>query len=112
MAKIPGAPLAFVNVKKRRGPGVPFGKGASPGPGRPRGSRSKLSEAFLAAIHQDFTVHGAAAIAVARDADPLGYVRMVAGLMPTKTEVATDVCEMTDEDLLVLVRSSDGLVPH
>ena len=35
--------------------------------GRPRGSRNKLAEDFVAALYDDFRDHGAAAIAVCRD---------------------------------------------
>lgn len=52
------------------------------GPGRPKGSRNALSEAFLSALHDDFKTHDAAAIEAARAEGSLGYVRMVAGLLP------------------------------
>ena len=104
--------MAFDNAKKKRGPGVPFAKGKPPGPGRPRGSRSRLSEAFLDAIYLDFAAHGAAAITAAREGDPLGYVKMVAGLLPTKIDVANVTCEMTDEELLAVIRAADRPVHH
>lgn len=64
-----------------------FKLGNPGGPGRPRGSRNKLSEAFIEAVCADFQKHGIAAIEAARAESPLGYVRMIAGLMPLKQEV-------------------------
>jgi len=38
--------------------------------GRPRGSRNKLGEVFIAALAQDFEAHGASAIAKCREKFP------------------------------------------
>jgi hypothetical protein len=62
--------------------GKPFQPGHPGGPGRKRGSRNQLAEAFLDALHKDFLDHGEAAIEAARVESPLGYVRMIAGLLP------------------------------
>ena len=67
--------------------GRPFQPRNPGGPGRPKGSRNKLAEAFLEALHADFQAHGAAAIEAARTESPLGYVRVVASLLPQKLEV-------------------------
>lgn len=81
--------------------GKQFQPGNPGGPGRPIGSRNKLSEAFLDAMHQDFAEHGVAAIAQARLESPLGYVRMVAALLPHKLEVREDddLSTLTDAEL-------------
>ena len=80
--------------------GKPFQPGNPGGPGRPKGSRNKLSEAFLDALHQDFQAHGVNAIAQARAESPLGYVRMVAALLPQKVEVQQgDLSSLTDAEL-------------
>ncbi len=83
-----------------------FQPGNPGGPGRPKGSRNKLTESFLDALHSDFQAHGAAAIEAARVENPLGYIRVVAGLMPAKVEVAHGGVEMSDADLLAIVRSA------
>jgi hypothetical protein len=57
-----------------------FLKGMPGGPGRPMGSRNRLSEAFLADLAADWEQHGAEALERFRRDDPGGYVRMVAGL--------------------------------
>lgn len=86
--------------------GKPFQPGNPGGPGRPKGSRNKLSEAFLDALHADFGEHGADAIAQARMESPIGYVRMVAALLPHKHEVRQDddVSSMTDAELNAEIR--------
>lgn len=75
------------------------------GPGRPKGSRNRLTEAFLDTLHADFQEHGAAAIEAARIESPMGYIRVVAGLMPQKVEVAHGAAEMSDAELLAVVRN-------
>ena len=63
-----------------------------------------MSEAFLSAVCQDFEAHGMEAIEAARVSDPIGYVRVIAGLLPKKIEVASTVAEMTDEELQAIIR--------
>jgi hypothetical protein len=83
--------------KSRLQPGGPGG------PGRPKGSRNALSESFLTALHADFQAHGVEAIAAARAENPLGYVRMVASLLPQKLQVESGG-GMSDDDLLVIIQ--------
>jgi hypothetical protein len=52
------------------------------GGGRPRGSRSKLTETFLATIARDFESNGADALEALRLEDPASYLRLVASLVP------------------------------
>lgn len=87
-------------------PSSTFQPGNPGGPGRPKGSRNKLTESFLDALHSDFQAHGAEAIEAARIESPLGYIRVVAGLMPAKVEVAHGGAEMSDAELLAIVRSA------
>ena len=80
-----------------------FQAGNPGGPGRPRGSRNKLSEAFLDALYRDFQINGVAAIADARAESPLGYVRMIASLLPQKLEVERLATTVTDDELLQII---------
>ncbi len=79
-----------------------FEKGHSGGPGRPKGSRNRLSETFLSAIWDDFQQHGAAAITEARERDAVAYVRMIAGLLPKDIELTPPkkLVEWTDAEIL------------
>lgn len=58
--------------------------------GRPKGSRNKFAEEFLADFLADWTEHGAAAIAKAREADPLGYVKVGVAILPKQLDISTD----------------------
>ena len=81
-----------------------FKLGNPGGPGRPKGSRNKLSETFLDALHADFQANGAAAIEAARVESPLGYIRIVAGLLPQKVDVARGSADISDDELLAIIR--------
>jgi hypothetical protein len=74
------------------------------GPGRPKGSRNRLAESFIDALHKDFLMHGAEAIEAARAESPLGYVRMVASLLPAKVEIGPGGGSVSDDDLLAIIR--------
>ena len=57
---------------KHRGLRPPWKPGESGNPaGRPKGSRNKLSEEFVAEVYADWCEHGAAAIETVRERDPM-----------------------------------------
>lgn len=65
-----------------------FKPGQSGNPaGRPKGSRTKFGEAFLADLQADWQEHGAEVIARVRAGDPSTYLRVCAGLMPKQLEI-------------------------
>jgi hypothetical protein len=69
--------------------------------GRPRGSRNKLSEDFVAALYDDFQDHGSAAIAACRAEKPDVYVRVIAGLLPKDMTIKVqELDNLTDDQLL------------
>lgn len=82
-------------------------------PGRPRGSRNKLGERFIAAMCADFEEHGASVIEHVREEDPAVYLRVVAGLVPAHVLVhEARLDELSDEELsayLIAVRQALGL---
>jgi hypothetical protein len=56
---------------EKTGKAMPEGKRFEPGnPGRPKGSRNKLGEAFVEALHDDFETDGVAAISPCATATP------------------------------------------
>lgn len=76
--------------------------------GRQKGSRNKLSEAFLSAMLEDFNQAaetqgisaGKEAIARVRKEDPSTYLRVIGQLMPKEVHIKEDVLDAFDDDEL------------
>ena len=93
--------------QKHRGLRQPWKPGESGNPaGRPKGSRNKLSEEFVAEVYADWCEHGAAAIQTVRETRPDVYVKVVASLLPR--QVQAEVTGPTHEDRVADWRLSDG----
>ena len=73
------------------------------GGGRSKGSRNKLGEDFIKALHDDFEQHGIDAIAQVRQERPQDYIKVIAGLLPKEIRL-TDERELTDEELNKRIR--------
>ena len=71
-------------------------------PGRPKGSRNKLGEAFIEALYEDFEKHGVATIEIARRTDPVQYLKVIASIVPK--EFIHKVEDYDDLDLAELER--------
>ena len=67
---------------EQRDRGGRFVIGGKPGPGRPKGARSKLGEAFLEDLRTAWEEHGADALARCARDEPSQFCRIVAGLLP------------------------------
>jgi hypothetical protein len=76
--------------------------------GRPKGSRNKLSDAFLQALADGFEAHGKGVVAKVRTERPQDYLKIVASVMPKRMEVE-DVCpplraaDLSDDELAAIV---------
>ena len=69
-------------------------------PGRPKGSRNKLSEDFVAKLYEDFTQHGQGAIEECRAKSPETYVKVIAGLLPKEMHISASPLEdMSADDI-------------
>jgi hypothetical protein len=94
-------------VRKHRQRGlIPWKPGQSGNPkGRPQGSRNKLSEDFLADLHESWLAFGKPALMTAAWTDPVAYVRVVASLMPKELEACTTVHmeRMSDAQLKAMI---------
>ena len=74
------------------------GQSGNPG-GRPVGARSKLQGDFANALAKDFAEYGVAALESARQSDPLGYIKVVAALMPKQLEPVKALEALSDDEL-------------
>lgn len=97
---------AISNADKPRGRPFEPGNNANPN-GRPKGSRNKLSEAFTAALHDDFLANGVEAIEKVRTDDPAAYLRVIASIVPKQIEVKEGAFDgIDDEQLAALVAAA------
>ena len=78
-----------------------FVTGGKPGPGRPKGSRNKLADDFVADVYQHWQEHGKTAIARCAAEKPDVYLKVVAGLLPKDVNIkVTQLDDLSDEQLL------------
>ncbi len=86
------------------------GKSGNP-KGRPIGARSKLGEAFLQAMQEDFAEHGVAAIAKVRDEKPDQYLKIIAGILPQDLNININpMDELSDDQLIERIRALDATI--
>jgi Family of unknown function (DUF5681) len=57
--------------------------------GRPIGSRNKLNEKFILALHDDFEKHGPAVIEKVRETRPEIYLKVIASILPRELHFRT-----------------------
>jgi hypothetical protein len=98
---------------KKTGPGSPpVEYQFKPGnPGRPKGSRNKLGEAFLEDMLADWEANGPAAIREVRETKPDAYLKVVASILPRDLNVNVNQTDhMTDEQLVERIRSLDAAI--
>jgi hypothetical protein len=80
--------------------------------GRPKGARSKLSEAFLQAFAEDFERYGQEVIEKVRTERPHDYLKVIATVTPRRMEIedATmrSASELTDDELAGIIQGANG----
>ena len=77
-----------------------FLKGKKGGPGRPKGNRNRLGEAFLADMQAAWVESGASVIKKVIETRPQDFLKIVASLMPQELHVKTGpVEELTGAEL-------------
>lgn len=93
---------------KQAGPHL-FQPGKSGNPaGRPKGARSKLGEAFLQKLLEDFEQHGTIAIETTRAKKPDQYLKVIASILPKEiTGEDGEPIQFATEIRLVGVRAPD-----
>jgi hypothetical protein len=71
------------------------------GPGRPKGSRNKLSEQFLQELCADWERHGQSVLDRVREDQPAQYLRVVASVVPKEIVLPTrSLDDLSDEELM------------
>jgi hypothetical protein len=105
------AEIESASKEQAKGRGNPnWVRGVSANPaGRPKGSKNKLGEDFVAALHADFTKHGADAIVKTRVERPNEYLKIIASIMPKDVNLnVNDYDDLTDEQLIERIRSLES----
>jgi hypothetical protein len=102
-----GRPFSDANPGNRFAPG---------NPGRPKGSRNKLGENFIQALHDNFQENGPATIETVRVERPHEYLKVIASLLPKQVEIKeTAFDDISDDELAALIaaaRSALGVSPE
>lgn len=85
-----------------------FKPGQSGNPaGRVKGSRNKLGEAFIEALHDDFQAHGVKAIEEVRTDDPSTYLKVIAAIVPKELNIKHDAFDgVSDEQIAALIAAA------
>lgn len=104
-------------MEEARKTGKKTGKGKPPvehqfkpgNPGRPKGSRNKLGEDFIAALHDDFQEHGVEAIQAVRKDKPDAYLKVLAMILPKELKI-TNESDLTDEQLIERINQLDAII--
>lgn len=78
--------------------------------GRPKGTRNKLGEAFVKAMHADFEEHGPKVIETVRIEKPDQYLKVIASILPKELNVNTSALgDMSDDELAAVFASLRSL---
>ena len=83
----------------------PWQPGQSGNPaGRPKGSRNRLSERFIEAMHDDFVLYGVKVIEAVRAESPRDYLKLIAAIIPKEFHIKDQTLEdMSDDELVELL---------
>ncbi len=64
-----------------------FKDGHSGGPGRPKGARNKVTQAYLEAVAKSFAKNGPEVLEIIKEKRPDVYMKLVAALVPKDLDV-------------------------
>jgi hypothetical protein len=91
--------------------GKPFLPGRAKSGGRVKGSRNKISEAFLKDLAAEWEESGPAALKVMAKEEPGNFVKVVAALLPKEFEITDSrLTELSDEEIDGLIQQLRGKI--
>ena len=84
--------IAEATAPKQRVVGRPFAPGQSGNPaGRPKGSRNRLADAFIADLAAAWEKHGVQALETCASEEPGTFLKVIAGLMPKDVNLNLEI---------------------
>lgn len=87
-----------------------FIRGTKPGPGRPKGSRPKLAEDFIADLHAAWLDKGISVIEAVIAEKPADFLKVVAGVIPKEVKIdrsaVEDIPDAELSDYLAIARAA------
>jgi hypothetical protein len=100
-----------ISTDEKPRPAHLFGPGNNANPkGRPKGSRNKLGEEFVAALQRDFEAHGEKVIETVRIDKPDQYLKVIASILPKELNVNTNARgDMSDDELVGVIAALRAL---
>lgn len=91
------------------GIGRPFQPGMTKTGGRIKGSRNKISEAFLKDLAAEWEVSGPSALKIMAKEEPGNFVKIVAALLPKEFEINDNrLADLNDDELEMLINELRG----
>ena len=96
-----------ITPNNHRGLKEPWKPGQSGNPaGKPKGSRTKLGEAFIEALHASFEKHGPVTIETVRVEKPDQYLKVIASLLPKDVNLnVNNADDLSDAELAERIRN-------
>jgi hypothetical protein len=73
--------------------------------GRPKGTRDRLTKAFIEALVREFEIGGAEAIRICRAEEPVKFVQICASLQPKELQLETFMADASETEIDNLIEN-------
>lgn len=81
-------------------PKTAFQKGCAPGPGRPKGARTRMQEFVIEMLDADFREHGHDVLRRVRAKWPQIYLSAIVSLLPRQSQtIESPLADLTDQEI-------------